>query len=57
MGGKAEVSISDILSFLSVGIDRKTLQRDLKELEEKFLICKKGAGKSTVYSLATRIHF
>ena len=52
MGGKAEVSISDILSFLSVGIDRKTLQRDLKELEEKFLICKKGTGKSTAYSLA-----
>ena len=52
MKGKAEVSISDILSFLSVDIDRKTLQRDLKELEEKFLIYKKGTGKSTVYSLS-----
>src|SRR3989344_600464 len=52
MEGKAEVSLSDILSFLSVDIDRKTLQRDLKELEEKFLIYKKGTGKSTVYSLS-----
>ncbi|MEA1925784.1 MAG: Fic family protein [Patescibacteria group bacterium] len=49
---KIEVSVSDILSFLSVDIDRKTLQRDLKELEEKLLIFKKGLGKSTVYSLA-----
>lgn len=48
---KAEVSVSDILSFLSMDIDRKTLQRDLKELEEKFLISKNGTGKSTVYSL------
>jgi len=48
---KSEVSISDILSFLSVDINRKTLQRDLKELEEKLLIFKKGLGKSTVYSL------
>src|SRR3989344_2395807 len=52
MEGKAEVSLSDILSFLSVDIDRKTLQRDLKELEEKFLIYKKGTSKSTVYSLS-----
>ncbi|MDP2812381.1 MAG: Fic family protein [bacterium] len=49
---KAEVSVSDILSFLSIDIDRKTLQRDLKELEEKFLISKEGTGKSTVYSLS-----
>lgn len=49
---KIEVSISDILSFLSVDINRKTLQRDLKELEEKLLIFKKGLGKSTVYSLS-----
>lgn len=48
-----EVSVSDILSFLSVDIDRKTLQRDLKELEEKLLISKKGMGKSTIYSLST----
>ncbi|NQT49461.1 Fic family protein [Candidatus Kuenenbacteria bacterium] len=50
---KIEVSVSDILSFLSVDIDRKTLQRDLKELEEKLLILKKGMGKSTIYSLST----
>ena len=51
MKERAEVSVSDILSFLSVDIDRKTLQRDLKELEEKFLISKKGIGKSTVYAI------
>ncbi len=49
---KKEVSSSDILSFLSVNIDRKTLQRDLKELEEKFLIFKKGLGRGTAYSLS-----
>lgn len=47
-----EISVSDILSFLSIDIDRKTLQRDLKELEEKFLISKNGTGKSTAYSLS-----
>ncbi len=31
----AKMSVSDILSFLSVEIDRKTLQRDLKELEKR----------------------
>ena len=35
---RKEVSVSDISSFLSVDVNRKTLQRDLKELEEKFLI-------------------
>ncbi len=49
---KKEVSISDILSFLSANINRKTLQRDLKELEDKLLIFKKGLGKSTIYSLS-----
>ena len=49
---KDEISVSDILSYLSIDIDRKTLQRDLKELEEKFLISKNGTGKSTVYSLS-----
>jgi len=49
---KEEVSISDILSFLSANIDRKTLQRDLKELENKCLIFKRGLGKSTIYSLS-----
>ncbi len=47
-----EISVSDILSLLSVGIDRKTLQRDLKELEKQLLISKKGVGKNTVYSLS-----
>lgn len=51
---KKEVSASDILSFLSVDIDRKTLQRDLKNLEEKFLILKKGSGRNTIYSLTSR---
>ena len=50
---KKEVSASDILSFLSVNIDRKTLQRDLKDLEERFLILKGGSGRSTVYSLVS----
>ena len=49
---KKEVSISDILSFLSIEIDRKTLQRDLKELEERFLVFKKGSGRGTVYFLS-----
>jgi len=52
MKDKAEVSLVEILSFLSLDIDRKTLQRDLKELEDKFLVFKKGTGKSTVYSLS-----
>ncbi len=47
-----EISVSDILSLLSVEIDRKTLQRDLKDLEKQLLISKKGAGKNTVYSLS-----
>lgn len=49
---KTEVSVFDILSFLSIDIDRKTLQRDLKELEESSLIFKKGSAKSTAYSLS-----
>ncbi len=52
MKAGAEMSASDILSFLSVEIDRKTLQRDLKELEKKLLISKKGVGKNTVYFLS-----
>lgn len=52
MAGRADVALSDVLSFLSADIDRKTLQRDLKELEKKLLICKKGTGKGTVYSLS-----
>lgn len=49
---KGEVSVSDILSFLSLDIDRKTLQRDLKKLEEKLFILKKGTGKNTIYLLS-----
>ncbi len=49
---KTNVSVSNILSFLGTNINRKTLQRDLKELEEKLLIYKKGTGKSTLYSLS-----
>ncbi len=52
MKDKAEVSLVEILSFLRLDIDRKTLQRDLKELEDKFLVFKKGTGKSTVYLLS-----
>jgi Fic family protein len=52
MNERAEVSLSDVLSFLSADIDRKTLQRDLKELEKKLLISKKGSGKNTVYIVA-----
>ena len=48
----ADISVPDILSLLSVEIDRKTLQRDLKELEKQLLISKKGVGKNTVYSLS-----
>ncbi len=47
-----EISASDLLSLLNVEIDRKTLQRDLKELEKQLLIFKKGIGKNTVYSLS-----
>jgi len=52
MKDRVKISVSDILSFLSMEIDRKTLQRDLKELEKKLLISKKGVGKNTVYSLS-----
>lgn len=50
---RKEVSASDISSFLRVDVDRKTLQRDLKELEENFLIFKKGSGRSTAYYLSS----
>ena len=52
MKESVEISMSGILSFLSVEVDRKTLQRDLKELEKQLLISKKGAGKNIVYSLS-----
>src|SRR3989344_4839937 len=48
--GKGEVSITDILNFLGTDVDRKTVQRDLNELEEKLLVSKKGAGRMTTYS-------
>ena len=46
---RTEAAISNILSFLNEDIDRKTLQRDLKELEEKLLIFTKGLGRNVVY--------
>ena len=46
------ISLPDILAFLSVKIDRKTLQRDLKELEGRLLISNKGTGKNTLYFLS-----
>jgi len=49
---RAEVSVSDILSLLKIEIDRKTLQRDLKELESRLLIFRNGAGKNTTYCLS-----
>lgn len=52
MKGKAKVSASDVLSSLGLDIDRKTLQRDLRELEEKSLIFKQGLGRNTFYSLS-----
>jgi Fic family protein len=52
MKESVEISMSGILSLLSVEVDRKTLQRDLKELEKQLLISKKGAGKNIVYSLS-----
>jgi Fic family protein len=52
MKESVDISMSGILSFLSVEVDRKTLQRDLKELEKQLLISKKGEGKNTVYSLS-----
>jgi Fic family protein len=51
---KKEVSNSDILSFLGEALERKTLQRDLKELEEHNLISQKGAGRGVVYFLSER---
>ena len=48
--GKGEVSITDILNFLGTDVDRKTVQRDLNELEEKLLVSKKCAGRMTTYS-------
>ena len=47
-----EVSNFDILSFLGKKIERRTLQRDLKDLQEKSLISQKGSGRNTVYSLS-----
>jgi len=46
-----EVSLPDILSFLGERIERKTLQRDLKEMEERSMVLKKGLGRNTTYSL------
>src|SRR3989338_9807000 len=50
--GKKDVSISDIANFLGGDFDRKTLQRDLNELQEKLLLTKTGTTKNTAYRLS-----
>lgn len=45
-------TISEILLFLGVAVDRKTLQRDLKELMKKNQVSQSGAGRSTVYYIS-----
>lgn len=50
---KENVSNSDILSFLGKKVERKTLQRDLSELEDRLLIRKKGSGRGITYSLSS----
>lgn len=49
---KKEASASEILSFLGVVIERKTLQRDLKELKNQFIVLKTGQGRNVKYSLS-----
>lgn len=44
-----KTSTSDILSFLNDEIERKTLQRDLRELIERKFISQSGRGRSIVY--------
>lgn len=44
-----KASSSDILSFLKDEIERKTLQRDLKELLEEKLISQSGSGRGVAY--------
>ncbi len=44
-----KASSSDILSFLKGEVERKTLQRDLKELFEEKLISQSGSGRGVVY--------
>lgn len=49
-----EVSTSDLLSFLEGKVERKTLQRDLKDLEKQSLVFQKGSGRNVVYVIAKR---
>jgi Fic family protein len=49
-----KVSSSDILSFLGETVERKTLQRDIKELQEQNLIYKKGSGRNIIYVLSEK---
>jgi Fic family protein len=44
-----KVSSSDILSFLKDEVERKTLQRDLKELVKEKLLSQSGSGRGVVY--------
>jgi len=48
---RQQTSMIDVLNYLDIDIDRKTLQRDLSELEKKLLIVKKGAGRGVMYHL------
>jgi len=47
-----KTSSSDILSFLKDEIDRKTLQRDLKELLKEKIISRNGNGRGVLYFIA-----
>jgi Fic family protein len=44
-----KASSSDVLSFLKDEVERKTLQRDLKELIKRKLISQSGSGRGVVY--------
>ncbi len=44
-----KASSSDILSFLKDEVERKTLQRDLKELAKEKLLSQSGSGRGVVY--------
>lgn len=45
------VSNSDILAYLGGDIDRKTLQRDLNDLQNQKFITKTGSGRGVVYTI------
>ena len=47
-------SSSEILSFLGKTVERKTLQRDIQELQKQTLISRKGSGRNIVYYLSEK---